>query len=338
MVREIAWTPRWMPELQREAMLIERLFYPEKWIFQRHQLIGLRSASGRDRQYGQCRCGHVYRARRRRECLQSQRLPMTRRIAFASGHQQSFGLEAAGVLAAAIAAAFVPGTTLDAVIDEALAVAKDGTRAAIADIVDAARILKHARALQDRGRRVPQDHRALFAEWATTSITPLGKAGIASTPISRRGSTRSRDCRWRSVLPSSTTAISTRPFEDGINSGRDTDSIGVMAGAILGALHGESVIDAATGRSSTGSTALNFTSADAFHRNGRVAIQTDEHELMPPRSGARNGLTGLVDRTQWFACQMDRTMLNTTEIFERIYSASSARPSAGGSAPAGRTD
>ena len=38
MVREIAWTPRWVPELQREAMLIERLFYPEKWIFQRHQL------------------------------------------------------------------------------------------------------------------------------------------------------------------------------------------------------------------------------------------------------------------------------------------------------------
>jgi hypothetical protein len=32
--------------------------------------------------------------------------------------------------------------------------------------------------------------------------------------------------------------------EDGINSGRDTDSIGVMAGAILGALRGEAVIDA----------------------------------------------------------------------------------------------
>ncbi len=38
MVRQIAWTPRWIPEMQREAMLIERLFYPEKWIFQRHQL------------------------------------------------------------------------------------------------------------------------------------------------------------------------------------------------------------------------------------------------------------------------------------------------------------
>src|SRR5690348_565517 len=38
MVRQIAWTPRWIPEMQRETMLIERLFYPEKWIFQRHQL------------------------------------------------------------------------------------------------------------------------------------------------------------------------------------------------------------------------------------------------------------------------------------------------------------
>ncbi len=38
MVREIAWTPRWVPELQRETMLVERLFYPEKWIFQRLQL------------------------------------------------------------------------------------------------------------------------------------------------------------------------------------------------------------------------------------------------------------------------------------------------------------
>jgi ADP-ribosylglycohydrolase len=36
-----------------------------------------------------------------------------------------------------------------------------------------------------------------------------------------------------------------KTVEDGINSGRDADSIGVMAGAILGALHGEAVIDAA---------------------------------------------------------------------------------------------
>jgi hypothetical protein len=34
-----------------------------------------------------------------------------------------------------------------------------------------------------------------------------------------------------------------KSIEDGINSGRDTDSIGVMAGAILGVMHGASVID-----------------------------------------------------------------------------------------------
>jgi len=34
-----------------------------------------------------------------------------------------------------------------------------------------------------------------------------------------------------------------RAIEDGVNSGHDTDSIGVMAGAILGAMHGESAVD-----------------------------------------------------------------------------------------------
>jgi ADP-ribosylglycohydrolase len=36
-----------------------------------------------------------------------------------------------------------------------------------------------------------------------------------------------------------------KSVEDGINSGRDADSIGVMTGAILGALNGESVIESA---------------------------------------------------------------------------------------------
>lgn len=37
-MRKIAWEPRWVPELDREALVIERLFYPEKWIFHRLQL------------------------------------------------------------------------------------------------------------------------------------------------------------------------------------------------------------------------------------------------------------------------------------------------------------
>jgi hypothetical protein len=36
-----------------------------------------------------------------------------------------------------------------------------------------------------------------------------------------------------------------KAIEDSINSGRDTDSIGIMAGAILGAMAGETVVDQA---------------------------------------------------------------------------------------------
>ena len=45
-VRYIAWVPRWIPELQRETVLVERLFYPEKWIYQRLQLSGAEPRQG----------------------------------------------------------------------------------------------------------------------------------------------------------------------------------------------------------------------------------------------------------------------------------------------------
>ena len=32
-VKQIAWSPRWIPELQRDTALIDRLFYAEKWIY-----------------------------------------------------------------------------------------------------------------------------------------------------------------------------------------------------------------------------------------------------------------------------------------------------------------
>jgi ADP-ribosylglycohydrolase len=56
-----------------------------------------------------------------------------------------------------------------------------------------------------------------------------------------------------------------RSVEDGINSGRDTDSIGVMAAAILGALHGEAVIEADDLRLLDSANRLTLTaSADRF--------------------------------------------------------------------------
>lgn len=295
MVREIAWTPRWVPELQREAMLIERLFYPEKWIFQRHQLSNCDPRQGGIGNMVNCGAA-MYIAPVGVVNACNPKAAYDEAIAFASGHQQSFGLEAAGVLAAAIAAAFVPGTTLDAVIDEALALAKDGTRAAIADIVDAARILKHA----DYKTVVDEFHKiiARYSPMGDNVNHTARKAGIASD----------------AYQPSRLSAIEELPLalgfailndgdfyktiQDGINSGRDTDSIGVMAGAILGALHGESVIDAAAAAQLDRVNRLDlFTSADSFTETV-IAIQTAEHERDAAKIRARNGLLGLADRTQ----------------------------------------
>ncbi|WP_065372973.1 ADP-ribosylglycohydrolase family protein [Ensifer adhaerens] len=295
MVREIAWTPRWVPELQRETMLIERLFYPEKWIFQRHQLSGCDPRQGGVGNMVNCGAA-MYIAPIGVANACDPKAAYDEAIAFASGHQQSFGLEAAGVLAAAVAAAFVPGTTLDTVIEETLAVAKDGTRDAIADIVGAARSLRGA------------DHQTVVAEFhrIIARYSPMGdnvqhtpqKAGIATD----------------AYQPSRLHAIEELPLAlgfavvndgdfyktivDGINSGRDTDSIGVMAGAILGAMHGESIIDRPMASQLDRVNKLDlFRSADAFTETV-TAIQAADRKRETARAQARACLVAVPELTQ----------------------------------------
>jgi len=244
MVREIAWTPRWIPELQREAMLVERLFYPEKWIYQRLQLSGVDPRQGGVGNMVNCGAA-MYIAPIGAANACDPRAAYDEAIAFASGHQQSFGLEAAGVMAAAVAAAFVPEASIDDVVDATLRVAKDGTRDAIAAIATAARQLKLAGAahaeITDKFHRIIAD------------FSPMGDDVNHSAHKAGRPHDAYQPSRLQSIeeLPLAlgfaivNGAEFRRTIEDGINSGRDTDSIGVMAGAILGALHGESVIDAA---------------------------------------------------------------------------------------------
>jgi ADP-ribosylglycohydrolase len=65
-------------------------------------------------------------------------------------------------------------------------------------------------------------------------------------------------------------------IEDGINSGRDTDSIGVMAGAILGAMHGEGVIDAADRATLDSANRMDLTaSADRFTDVATAILRAD---------------------------------------------------------------
>lgn len=242
MVRAIAWRSRWLPEMQREAPLIERLFYPEKWIFQRHQL-----ASCDPRQGGignMVNCGAaMYIAPVGAANACDPQAAYDEAIAFASGHQESYGLEAAGGFAAAVAAAFAPGAEVESVVEAVLSVTKDGTRAAVACIADEARRLRG----RSHAEVTAAFHRAILP------FSPM------ADDVERRPETAGQPSA--AYRPSRLGAIEELPLAlgyalvnggefrasllDGINSGRDTDSIGVMIGAVLGAMHGAGTIDAA---------------------------------------------------------------------------------------------
>jgi ADP-ribosylglycohydrolase len=242
-VKQIAWTPRFIPELQREAMLIERLFYPEKWIFQRLQLSGAEPRQGGIGNMVNCGAA-MYIAPIGAVNACDPRGAYTEAVSFAAGHQQSFGLEAAGVMAAAVAAAFVPGASVEGIIDTVIGLSKDGTRAAIAEIAEVARTEK----------RKGSDHAAVTEAFHTAirRYSPMGDDVTHSADKAGRVSDAYQPSRLHAIeeLPLAlgfaliNDGDFRRTVEDGINSGRDTDSIGVMAGAILGALHGEAVIEA----------------------------------------------------------------------------------------------
>ena len=242
MVRQIAWIPRWIPEMQREAMLIDRLFYPEKWIFQRHQLANCDPRQGGIGNMVNCGAA-MYVAPIGAINACDPRAAYDEAIAFAAGHQESYGLEAAGVLAAAVAAAFVPGTDIAEIVRTALALAKDGTRNAIAAIADAATRLQGA----SHAEIVAAFH-AVIAPYSPMgddvnhSAARVGRLSVAYQP-SRLGAIEELPLALGFALVND--GAFRKSIEDGINSGRDTDSIGVMAGAILGAMHGEAVIDTA---------------------------------------------------------------------------------------------
>ena len=275
MVRQIAWVPRWVPELQREAMLIDRLFYPEKWIFQRHQLANCDPRQGGIGNMVNCGAA-MYIAPIGAVNAADPKAAYDEAIAFAAGHQESYGLEAAGVMAAAVAAAFVPDATIDGIVDTAIGLAKDGTRAAIVEIAETARKLRGSGA----------DHAAVCDAFHAV----IGRYSVMGDDVNHMPEKVGR--LTDAYRPSRLQAIEELPLalgfclfnrgnfrlsiEDGINSGRDTDSIGVMAGAILGAMHGEGVIVPEDLAQLDAANRLDLTaSADAFTRTVTDILAAD---------------------------------------------------------------
>lgn len=81
-----------------------------------------------------------------------------------------------------------------------------------------------------------------------------------------------------------------KTIHDGINSGRDTDSIGVMAGAILGAIHGAGIIDQADASLLDVTNRLDlFAEADAFSET-ILEIQAEDRKLDEAKADMRERL------------------------------------------------
>lgn len=241
-VKEIGYRPRYVPEFDRKALILERLFYPEKHIFNRHALANCDPREGGMGNMVNCGAA-MYIAPVGVVNPGRPRAAYNEAIDFAVGHQLSYGLEAAGVLAAAVAAAFADGATVDSVLETALSVARDGTGKAIAALLKVAEALRPRR--EEKAMVVHTLHDALLP------YSPVGEQFNRSEARAGLPTANYTPSRLFSIeeLPMALAYLkiwSDDPVQavvDGVNSGRDADSIGVMAGVIAGALCGSGIFD-----------------------------------------------------------------------------------------------
>lgn len=240
-VREIVYKKTFVPELGKDAFIMDRLFYPEKYIFMRHVLA---NCDPREAGIGNMiNCGAaMYIAPVGVVNAGNPKAAYDEAILLAMGHQASYGLEAAGVLAACVAKAFQNDVTVDEIVETAIALAKDGTKRAIADLTAAARKLREEQA--DMDTVITRFH-SILAEYSPMGDDIHRKEEKLGLPLNHYTPSRLFSIE---ELPMALAFIMLNDGDyhssilDGINSGRDTDSIGVMIGVILGALYGYEVI------------------------------------------------------------------------------------------------
>ncbi|WP_075618259.1 ADP-ribosylglycohydrolase family protein [Paenisporosarcina indica] len=240
-VKEIAYKKTFIPEFGKEAMIMDRLFYPEKNIFIRHVLANCEPREGGIGNMINCGAA-MYIAPIGVVNAGNPKAAYDEAILFAIGHQSSYGLEAAGVLAACVAKAFEANVTVEEIIETALLYAKDGTKAAIKDLTDAAKDLRDRQAEMDEVIEVLHGEMAKYSPMKDDVHRKFEKIGVPSnhyTP-SRLFSIEELPMALAFIVLNDGDLYNS--IYDGINSGRDTDSIGVMAGVILGAMHGVSTL------------------------------------------------------------------------------------------------
>ncbi|GHE66796.1 ADP-ribosylglycohydrolase family protein [Streptomyces vinaceus] len=227
LVPDLMTNPRWIPELEARALPLQRIFLAEKWIVSR---LHYGHVDPREAGSGNIvNCGAaMYMAPVGIVNAGNPEGAYAEALDIAGAHQSSYGREAAGVFAAAVAAACRPGATASSVVETALELAKDGTREAIAAVCEvAARHRDFESALAPlRAAVAPYD--SVGPDYRSPSLgarRPSRLHAIEELPVALGMLVVSDGAYEGSVLGA-------------VNYGRDCDSIATMAGAISGALAG----------------------------------------------------------------------------------------------------
>ncbi|HYP45091.1 MAG TPA: ADP-ribosylglycohydrolase family protein [Propionibacteriaceae bacterium] len=228
--------PVWVPELEREALILQRVFLAEKWLVTR---LHYGHVDPREAGVGNVvNCGAaMYVAPVGVVNAANPAGAYAEAIDLAGAHQSSYGREAAGVFAAAVAAALTPGATIELAVDSALALAHDGTRAALAAVVGAVRALP----ADAESRRVREALRAAIRPYDTVGDDYRAPAMDARRP-SRTKSIEELPVALGLCLAAG--GDFSAAVLGAVNYGRDADSIATMAGAVCGAIGGAAVVPA----------------------------------------------------------------------------------------------
>jgi ADP-ribosylglycohydrolase len=217
----------YIPDLEREAVTFHRLAAAERWLVTR---LHYAHADPREAGVGNIvNCGAaMYMAPVGVVNAGDPRRGYAEAVEIAGAHQWSYGREAAGVFAAAVAAAMAPESTVDDVVAAALDVARDGTREAIAAVTAAAEGEHDWRAAIPRLRRAVAPYDSVgeaYREPGLDARRPSRLHAIEELPVALGMLVVARGRYREAVLGS-------------VNYGRDADSIATMAGALAGALAG----------------------------------------------------------------------------------------------------
>ncbi|MEU6401847.1 ADP-ribosylglycohydrolase family protein [Streptomyces sp. NPDC046985] len=225
LVPDLMTTPRWIPELEAEALPLHRVFLAEKWLAAR---LHYGHVDPREAGVGNIvNCGAaMYMAPVGLVNAANPAAAYAEALDVAGAHQSSYGREAAGVLAAGVAAACAPEASPDTVVTACLALAKDGTRTAIEKVCEAAGGCADAESALGALRAAVAPYDTVGPDYRAPSLgarRPSRLHAIEELPVALGMLVAARGDFREAVLGA-------------VNYGRDCDSIATMAGALAGAL------------------------------------------------------------------------------------------------------